>query len=76
MTGSCSDSQQTIPAVFFQRAADFAERTAMRKKEFGLWHDISWMAYAEKVRRVGAALMAMGLQKGEAVSIIGDNCPE
>ncbi len=76
MTGSCSDSQQTIPAVFFQRAADFAERTAMRKKEFGLWHDISWKAYAEKVRQVGAALMAMGLQKGEAVSIIGDNCPE
>jgi len=49
---------------------------AMRKKQYGLWHDISWNEYYTLAKYVGSALISMGLQKGDCVSIIGDNCPE
>jgi len=48
----------------------------MRKKEYGLWHDTSWNQLYAQVKNVGAALISMGLKRGDCVSIIGDNCPE
>jgi long-chain acyl-CoA synthetase len=56
--------------------ATYGNRVAMRHKELGLWHDISWMQYYRRVRHVSAALISMGFKKGECVAIIGDNCPE
>jgi long-chain acyl-CoA synthetase len=66
----------TAPAIFKDAVARNGDRVAMRKKEFGLWHDISWNDYYRTAGRVGAALIAMGLEKGDCVAIIGDNCPE
>lgn len=68
--------QQTVPEMLRKAVAAYGQRTAMRTKEFGIWRDISWNEYGEKVQLVGAALAFLGLHKGEAVSIIGDNCPE
>ena len=48
----------------------------MRFKEYGLWHDISWDEYYRAAECIGAALIAMGLEKGQCVAIIGDNSPE
>ena len=69
-------AEQTVPRVFRNTVQKYGDRVAMRKKEFGLWHDISWKEYYEKARYVGSALLSMGLKKGDCVSIIGDNCPE
>ena len=70
------DSMYTVPGKFMEAVAKWGERVAMRKKEFGLWHDITWNEYAGKVRRVACALMSLGLEKGNCAAIIGDNCPE
>ena len=51
-------------------------QVAMRIKEYGLWHDISWNDYFKRVECVGAALISLGMQKDECISIIGDNCHE
>ncbi len=67
---------ETVPLMFKTTVAKYGDRTSMRKKEYGLWHDISWNEYYERASSLGAALMAMGLEKGDCVSIIGDNCPE
>jgi long-chain acyl-CoA synthetase len=67
---------ETVPGVFQQAVAKYGNRVAMRKKEYGLWHDISWNDYYRFASYVGAALISMGLEKGDCVSIIGDNCPE
>jgi long-chain acyl-CoA synthetase len=48
----------------------------MRKKEFGLWHDITWHDYHQNVSHIACALMSMGLERGDCAAIIGDNCPE
>jgi long-chain acyl-CoA synthetase len=65
-----------VPGLFKKTAEKYGDRVAMRKKEYGLWHDISWNEFYTLVKYVGSALISMGLKKGECVSIIGDNCPE
>jgi long-chain acyl-CoA synthetase len=69
-------NRRTLPQVFKQCVQKYGDRVAMRKKEYGLWHDISWTEYYRLAQRAGSALLSMGLAKGECVSIIGDNCPE
>ncbi len=67
---------ETVPHVFQRTVARYGDRVAMRKKEYGLWHDISWNEYFSMAKYAGLALISMGLEKGDCVSIIGDNCPE
>ncbi len=66
----------TLPTVFFRQAARLGTRVAMRRKEFGIWRRLSWEDYARDVRWVGHALLALGMQKGERVGVIGENRPE
>jgi long-chain acyl-CoA synthetase len=67
---------ETAPGIFRDTVRKQGEKVAMRKKEFGLWHDISWNDYYRMASHLGSALISMGLEKGDCVSIIGDNCPE
>ncbi len=66
----------SVPAKFKAAVARWGDRVAMRQKEFGLWHDITWNDYDRKVCHVAYGLMSLGLQKGDCAAIIGDNCPE
>ena len=67
---------EVIPKILKQTVEKYGDRVAMRKKEYGLWHDTSWNQLYGQVKNVGAALISMGLKRGDCVSIIGDNCPE
>ena len=67
---------ETSPSIFRDTVRKQGDRVAMRKKEYGLWHDISWNEYFRLVTYVGSALISLGLEKGDCASIIGDNCPE
>jgi len=66
----------TSPKVFKDIVRKKGGQVALRKKEYGIWQDISWNEYYERALWVGSALISLGLQKGECVAIIGDNCPE
>ncbi len=67
---------EVVPLIFKKAVEKYGDRVALRKKEYGLWHDISWKEYYRLARYVGSALISMGLERGDCVSIIGDNCPE
>ncbi|MDY6880823.1 MAG: AMP-binding protein [Thermodesulfobacteriota bacterium] len=67
---------ETVPRLFRETVQKYGDRVAMRKKEYGLWKDISWNQYYDQARRIGVGLIALGLERGDRVSIIGDNCPE
>jgi long-chain acyl-CoA synthetase len=71
-----NNSNETVPTRFLKAVEKWGDRVAMRKKEYGLWHDITWHEYHDQVRCIACALMSMGLEKGDTVAIIGDNCPE
>jgi long-chain acyl-CoA synthetase len=70
------NNDYTVPSKFKAAVSRWGDRVAMRKKEYGLWNDITWNQYDRNVSRVACALMSLGLQKGDCASIIGDNCPE
>jgi long-chain acyl-CoA synthetase len=66
----------TVPGILKSTVSTYGDRVSMRHKAYGLWHDISWNAYYRRAGYVGAGLISMGLEKGDCVAIIGDNCPE
>ncbi len=67
---------ETIPQVFNEVVEQNRSRVALRTKELGLWHDITWNEYHDKAKKVGCALVSMGFKKGDAAGIIGDNAVE
>ncbi len=67
----------TIPKLFFEKARHYGKgRVAMREKEFGIWRPITWEDYLENVKYIALGLVSLGLEKGDKVSMIGDNRPE
>lgn len=68
--------RESLPAVFFERAAANPAQVALRRKRFGLWQPITWGEYAEQVRLVAHALLALGINPGARVGLIGENRPE
>ena len=66
----------TLPILFAHRVKELGEGVALREKKKGLWRRISWDEYDTHVRNFSLGLKSFGLQKGDRVSILGDNCPE
>lgn len=67
---------ETVPQMFHSRVQLSKDQVALRYKKLGLWHDVTWRQYHQKVKEVALALISLGLKPGECVSVIGENCPE
>ncbi|HEX4381294.1 MAG TPA: AMP-binding protein [Myxococcales bacterium] len=68
---SALQSAQSVGQLFQQRAAADAKATAARYKVAGTWHDISWSDLAGQAEEVAWGLIALGVKKGDMVSILG-----
>ncbi|NPU83608.1 MAG: AMP-binding protein [Syntrophaceae bacterium] len=66
----------TLPKALASVAARQPGRAAMRRKDMGIWRDISWAGYLRQVRLAALGLHAIGVRRGERVAIIGENRPE
>jgi long-chain acyl-CoA synthetase len=66
----------TLPKALVAMAEKQPGRVAMRRKDFGIWHDITWAQYLENVKNVALGLHALGVEYGDHVAIIGENRPE
>jgi long-chain acyl-CoA synthetase len=67
---------ETLPKALLEMAERFPHRVAMRRKDLGIWHDITWSEYLSKVRHVALGLHALGVEREAHVAIIGENQPE
>jgi long-chain acyl-CoA synthetase len=65
-----------VPRLFRERAGQWSARTAFRQKELGLWKDITWREYAERVRHTALGLEESGVGPGDRVAILSQNRPE
>jgi len=75
--GNDIPAELTIPKLFYQKAGEYGkDRVAMREKEFGIWRPITWEQYLDNVKYLTLGLIRLGLNKGDKISIIGDNRPE
>ena len=66
----------TMPALFEKLVGRRGEKIAMREKKLGIWQEISWRKYGQHAKLVGLGLRALGVQRGDVVSILSENGPE
>ena len=67
------DGHDTITSLWADRCAKYGDRVAHREKELGIWQAYSWREYYENARKIGRALMKLGVQKGEPVLILAED---
>ncbi len=61
----------SVAQLFQQRVAQDGQRTAARRKVKGVWQEVSWTQLAQEGEEAGWGLAALGVKKGEMVSILG-----
>ena len=66
----------SIPQRLLRQAAQRPTQVAYMAKQDSRWQPTTWKAYAEQVRTVARALIALGLPKRGTVAILGFNRPE
>jgi len=70
------DGCDTIVKLFALRCAKLGGRTAHREKDMGIWKAYSWSDYWAQAKWLGLGLRALGLQRGEVVSILSEDRKE
>ncbi len=75
-TGSGTTGVTTVASL----ARDWARRApgqvAMREKDFGIWHEITWSELWETIEDVAHGLIALGVEPGDRVAIHSEDRPE
>ena len=66
----------TIMDAMSDTVAKFGSNIAMKHKSQGVWETLTWREYYHAVTTTARAFMALGLEKGKAVNILGNNCPQ
>ena len=66
----------TYPKLLIEKAQRYQDRVAMRENYKGIWQEISWETYLERVSHFSLGLLELGLQTGDHAAILGENCPE
>jgi long-chain acyl-CoA synthetase len=70
------DGQNTLAKLWKLRCEELRTNTAHREKKLGIWTSYSWTHFYDCSRLIGLALMSMGLQRGEVVSILSEDNKE
>ena len=68
--------ETTFPKLLMENTRQYGNRVAMREKYKGIWQEISWETYLDKVKTLSLGLLEMGLKGGDHASILAENCPE
>jgi long-subunit acyl-CoA synthetase (AMP-forming) len=71
-----SGSKKTVIEVFERTAKTHADRPALASKRGGTYVTRTWTEYRKDVRAAAKSLVALGLEPGRGVSIIGYNCEQ
>jgi long-chain acyl-CoA synthetase len=66
----------SIPHRVLRRAAERPSTIAYQAKVDGRWVPTTWKTYADQIRTAARAMIALGLSRGDKVSILGFNRPE
>lgn len=63
----------TVVTRVRDRAHQTPNRIALREKDFGIWQEVSWADYWDRVELVGHALLALGVQPADRVAVHSEN---
>ncbi|GAA6180922.1 AMP-dependent synthetase/ligase [Shimia sp. NS0008-38b] len=70
------DGCDTVVGLFQKRCEQLGEHTAHREKDLGIWQSYSWRDYWTHAKWIGLGLRALGLKRGEVVSILSEDRKE
>ena len=70
------DGCNTMVKLWRKKCLERDTRIAHREKAFGIWQAYSWAHYYQRARAIGVALMEMGLERGQPVSILSEDNKE
>jgi len=63
----------TIVDLFWKRVDGTPERPALRRRAGSGWEAVSWADYGRAVTEVAAGLVALGIDSGDRVAVLGTN---
>ncbi|MFK3916649.1 AMP-dependent synthetase/ligase [Psychrobacter sp. NPDC078501] len=66
----------TLSKLWRQVCLSRGDRIAHREKSFGIWQSYSWLDYYHHSCDIGMALVELGLNKGQTVSILSEDNKE
>ncbi|MDJ0884043.1 MAG: AMP-binding protein [Desulfobacterales bacterium] len=65
----------TVMEMLRKTVAAHGNHPALKHKRNGDWETLTWQDYETHIRMAAKAFIALGLERGKAVSILGRNCP-
>jgi long-chain acyl-CoA synthetase len=71
-----STGASTIADLIPRAAVEHMDKTAVRFKRDGAWHDVTYAELATIVQEVGLGLIDLGVEPGERVCILANTRPE
>lgn len=66
----------TLNHLFTQRVTTNGEKVALRRKVQNTWEDVTWRGYRDAARKVGLALLNLGVGRGDAVALLSETRAE
>ena len=70
------DGCDTLVKLWRKKCLERGERIAHREKDLGIWQSYTWHDYYHRAQAIGVALLELGLQRGEAASILSEDNKE
>ncbi|MGI9222616.1 MAG: AMP-dependent synthetase/ligase [Woeseiaceae bacterium] len=70
------DGCDTFAKLFLRKSTERGDEIAMREKDFGIWQSYTWNDYRDRAMEIANGLIAVGLQRGDVVSIQSEDCRE
>ncbi len=77
--GSASEANaagDTFAKLLREHAVRRGRRPAFRHKDLGLWQTWTWAEVYDETRAIAAGLLALGLDRGDTMAIVGANRPK
>jgi len=65
----------TFAKLLLHNAAHWGTEVAQREKEYGIWIPYTWADYRARVEGLARGLLALGIERGSVIGIIGRNRP-
>ncbi|MCX7688869.1 MAG: long-chain fatty acid--CoA ligase [Fimbriimonadales bacterium] len=72
----CEHQARSIPALFQSQAETLGDSTLYLVKRDGVYQPVSWQTVRRDVETLAAALIERGIQPGDRVAILSENCYE
>jgi long-chain acyl-CoA synthetase len=66
----------TLPKLVQRNAEQDPKGAGIREKSRGVWQTYDWQAYRDHVRDFALGLASLGFQRGDKLSVVGDNRPQ